>query len=155
MISPRVVSIRRQSRKCLSSLMQFYVTFAIKNNLVFTYEGDVSGSYIIASGKFELIMSDRENGSTICLAEAKKDDMDQGEAQCLIGCEAVSDMEAKAKVYGIVSNYSEWTFLASKNDGIYKYKTPSIGCDGFYPSDNFERVLVDIYSFVYMVINDS
>ena len=43
-----------------------------------TYEGDVSGSYIIADGKFELIMSDRKNGSKICLAEAMKDNMDQG-----------------------------------------------------------------------------
>eukprot|EP00731_Ephydatia_muelleri_P004562 Em0002g738a len=133
-----------------------YLCKDLKNDLVFTYEGDVSGSYVIADGIFELIMSDRKNGSKICLAEAKKDNMDQGEAQCLVGCEAVSDSEAKVNVYGIVSNYIEWIFLASKNDGIYRYKTPTIGCDGFYPSDHqsFERVLVDIYSFVCMVINN-
>ena len=125
-------------------------------HLAFTYEGEVSGSYVIAEGKFELIMSNRKNGSKIFLAEAKKDNMEQGEAQCLVGCEAVSDMEAKVNVYGIVSNYNEWIFLASKNDGIYRYKTPSIGCDGFYPTDHhsFERLLIDIYSFVCMVINN-
>ena len=85
-----------------------YLCKDLKNDLVFTYEGDVSGSYIIADGKFELIMSDRKNGSKICLAEAKKDNMDQGEVQCLVGCEAVSDMEAKINVYGIVSSGFCW-----------------------------------------------
>ena len=121
-----------------------------------TYEGEVSGSYVIAEGKFELIMSNRKNGSKICLAEAKKVIWNRVKHNGLVGCEAVSDMEAKVNVYGIVPNYNEWIFLASKNDGIYRYKTPSIGCDGFYPTDHhsFERLLIDIYSFVCMVINN-
>ena len=89
-------------------------------------------------------------------AEAKKDDLVQGSAQCLVGCEAVSDRENNVLVYDIVSNFFQWMFFASRNDGIYKYKTCSIGCDGYFPTnrDQFEDLLNDIYSFVCMVITN-
>ena len=52
----------------------------------------------------------------ICLAEAKKLDLDQGTAQYLIGCETISDHQGSDMVYGIVSSYFKWIFYASKND---------------------------------------
>ena len=123
-------------------------------NLQFNYEHDVNGSYVLASGCFELVMINKKTRKMMCLAEAKKFDLDQGTAQCLIGCEAISDHEGSNVVYGIVSSYFKWIFYASRNDGIYRYETTSIGCDGFYPNSRaqFELLLKDIYSFISMVL---
>ena len=123
-------------------------------DLQFNYEHDVTGSYILASGSFELVIINKKTHKMICLAEAKKFDLDQGTAQCLVGCETISDHQGSDLVYGIVSSYFKWIFYASKNDGIYQHETTSIGCDGFYPTsrDQFELLLNDIYSFIFMVL---
>ena len=49
----------------------------------------------------------RDRGRALTL-EAKKTDMEQGMAQCLVGCEAVSDKDKCNIVYGIVSSYFQW-----------------------------------------------
>ena len=123
-------------------------------DLLFNYEREVTGSYVLASGRFELVMINKKTRNMICLAGAKKFDLDQGTAQCLIGCEAVSDYQQSSSVYGIVTNYFQWIFYASNNDGIYKHETASIGCDGYSPNsrDQFALLLTDIYSFVCMVM---
>ena len=123
-------------------------------NLQFNYERDVAGSYVLASGRFELVMINKNTQKTICLAEAKKLDLEQGAAQCLIGCETISDQQGSNVVYGIVSSYFQWIFYASRNDGIFKHETSSIGCNGFYPNNRelFEVLLKDIYSFIFMVL---
>ena len=55
-------------------------------------------------------MSSKGN-KKICIVEATKDDMKQGMAQDLLGCEAIADTEAVARVYGIVTNYLTWVFI--------------------------------------------
>ena len=60
-------------------------------------------------------MINKKTRKMMCLAEAKKFDLDQGTAQCLIGCEAISDHEGSNVVYGIVSSYFKWIFYASRN----------------------------------------
>ena len=62
-----------------------------------------------ANGFFEFIL--RRGGKRICIVEAKRDVMEQGIAQDLLGCEAVTDVERLSCVYGIVTNYIEWVFL--------------------------------------------
>ena len=123
-------------------------------NLQFNYECDVSGLYVLASGRFELIMINNRTQRTICLTEAKKLDLEQSAAQCLVGCETISDQQGSDVVYGIVSSYFQWIFYASRNDGIFKHETSSIGCNGFYPNNRqqFEVLLKDIYSFICMVL---
>ena len=122
--------------------------------LQLNYERDVTGSYLLASGHFELVMINKKTQKTICLSEAKKLDLEQGAAQCLVGCETISDQQGSNVVYGIVSSYFKWIFYASKNDGIYRHATTSIGCNGFYPNsrEQFELLLKDIYSFIFMVL---
>ena len=90
-------------------------------------------------------MINKKTHKMICLAEAKILDLDQG---------TISDHQGSDLVYGIVFSYFKWIFYASKNDGIYQHETTSIGCDGFYPNsrDQFELLLNDIYSFIFMVL---
>lgn len=68
-------------------------------NIEILYEKVISGSYIIASGCFELVI--KKGKSVLCLLEAKED-FGKGKAQCLVGCEAVSDSAQCSKV---LSNY--------------------------------------------------
>ena len=79
----------------------------------------MDGKNIDIRGRFEFILQ-RKN-KRICIVEAKRDDMEQGLAQDLLGCEAVADMESLSCVYGIVTNYIEWVFLRNLDDRIEQY----------------------------------
>jgi hypothetical protein len=46
----------------------------------------------------------------MCIVEAKKDDMDQGLAQDLMGLE---DLHGLNNVIGVVANFNEWIFAQS------------------------------------------
>ena len=50
--------------------------------------------------------------------EAKRDNLRQGIAQNLIGCEALADVEGLNVVYGIVTYYKQWLFLRILDDKI-------------------------------------
>lgn len=76
------------------------------------------GQNINANGQFEFIIE--RGNKKICIVEAKKDKIDQGIAQDLLGCEAVADPESMGCVYGIVTNYLYWVFLRSLDDRIEK-----------------------------------
>eukprot|EP01038_Epipyxis_sp_PR26KG_P012712 gene12712-17048_t len=52
----------------------------------------------------------------VCIVQAKKDDMQKGQIQCLIGCEVIAELEKISIVYGIVTNYIEWSFYKSTDD---------------------------------------
>ncbi|DBA02160.1 TPA: hypothetical protein N0F65_004795 [Lagenidium giganteum] len=54
-------------------------------------EENVNGSQVQASGRFEFVI--RRGEKRVGIVEAKKDDMDQGMAQNLLGCEVLADVE--------------------------------------------------------------
>ncbi len=54
----------------------------------------------------------------VCIVLAKKDDMEQGMAQNLLGCEVLADVENLDCALGIVTNYKEWIFLRNYGDKI-------------------------------------
>eukprot|EP00731_Ephydatia_muelleri_P030242 Em0021g765a len=60
-------------------------------------------------GRFELVMIN--NQKTICLTAAKKLDLEQGAAQCLVGCETISDHQGSNVVYGKIEDNSFQTLL--------------------------------------------
>ncbi|KAI9101230.1 hypothetical protein DFS34DRAFT_676757 [Phlyctochytrium arcticum] len=75
----------------------------------------------------------------VCIVQAKKDDFEQGQAQDLLGCEALADVENLNCVYGIVTNYLVWYFLKSRDDNIERnISTLGIDPTGLYP----ERISV-------------
>lgn len=88
------------------------------------------------SGRSEYVFAERLTVLThpfVCLAEAKKDDFEQGAAQCLLGMKACQLLNAKEHLmfdmYGIVTNAAAWQFykLTTKNEvyrsRLYSFET--------------------------------
>ena len=80
-------------------------------------EEDHNGKYIKANGRFDMIL--QRGNKRICIVEAKKDDLEQGKAQCLVGCEVISDLDQVNTVYGIVTTYQLWSFTKTTDDAIF------------------------------------
>ena len=81
-------------------------------------EEDLVGNFVKAHGHFEFML--RRGNKAVCIVEAKKDDVEQGMAQDLIGCEVAAEVGGLDIVYGIVTNYIQWNFLRSLNDKVEK-----------------------------------
>lgn len=79
-------------------------------------EEDLRGNIVRADAHFEFMI--RKGRKLVCIVEAKKDDMEQGMAQDLVGCEVVAEINRLDMVYGIVTTYYQWRFLRSRNDVI-------------------------------------
>jgi hypothetical protein len=92
--------------------------FGPEDSVQIVIEEDLKGVNVKANGHFEFML--KRNNKRICIVQAKKDDMEQGMAQDLVGMEVASDLDGLDTVYGIVTNYVEWIFLKSQNDKIEK-----------------------------------
>jgi hypothetical protein len=79
-------------------------------------EEDLAGNYVQAHGRFEFML--KRGTKAICIVEAKKDDVEQGMAQDLVGCEVAAELGGLDVVYGIVTNYVQWNFFCSHNDRV-------------------------------------
>ena len=80
-------------------------------------EESLRGKYVFANGQFEYIIS--LNRIKICIVEVKKEDLLQGEAQCLIGTEVIAELEGCDTVYSIITDYLGWIFFKNTNENIY------------------------------------
>jgi hypothetical protein len=88
----------------------------VLNDIEILCEEVIEGRHIEVNGRFEFVL--KRGGKRVCILEAKKDDMDQGLVQNLLGMEALADIENAHTVYGIVSNYLEWMFITSLDSEI-------------------------------------
>lgn len=79
-------------------------------------EEDIDGNRVHAHVHFDFVLKQRDK--RICIVEAKKDDILQGQIQSLIGCEAICDVEDLDISYGIATNYLEWCFLKCEADKV-------------------------------------
>ena len=82
-----------------------------------TVEEDMRGVNVHANGRFEYVIHYRN--INVCIVEAKKDDMEQGQIQSLVGCEVVADLENYTIVYAIVTNYIQWLYYKNTDICIY------------------------------------
>lgn len=87
-----------------------------KGEVTIKVEEDLTGAEICAHGHFEIILE--RGDKKICIVEAKRDDMEQGLAQCLLGCEVISDLEKTDVVYGIITTYEIWNITRSSDEKI-------------------------------------
>ena len=92
--------------------------FGPEDSIKIVIEENLNGVNVKANGHFEFMLI--RNNKKICIVEAKKDDMEQGMAQNLVGMEVASDLGNLDTVYGLVTNYTEWIFLKSQNDKVEK-----------------------------------
>ena len=92
------------------------VCFLLGGDVEIVAEEDLFGNYVKAHGHFEFML--KRGTKAICIVEAKKDDVEQGMAQDLVGCEVAAEVGGLDIVYGIVTNYIQWNFLRSLNDKV-------------------------------------
>ena len=79
-------------------------------------EEDLVGKIVKAHGHFEFML--RRAKKAVCIVQAKKDDLEQGMVQNLVGCEVAAEEGGLDIVYGIVTNYIQWNFFRSLNDKV-------------------------------------
>ena len=105
-----------------------WVVVSILDDVTVDVERTIRGRRIKANGKFEFML-ERQN-KRICIVEAKKQDLDQGVAQDLVGCEVVADLDDSHEVYGIVTTFDRWVFLKSLDGEILFDESGSLSFDG-------------------------
>jgi hypothetical protein len=77
---------------------------------------NIHGNRVHAHCHFEFVL--KRGDKRVCIVEAKKDDIERGKAQCLLGCESLADSDNLETVYGISTNYLEWLFLKNDSDNV-------------------------------------
>jgi hypothetical protein len=92
------------------------VCFLLKGDVKIVAEEDLVGNFVKAHGHFEFMLI--RGTKAVCIVEAKKDDIEQGMAQDLVGCEVAAEVGGLDVVYGIVTNYIQWNFFCSRNDKV-------------------------------------
>jgi hypothetical protein len=92
------------------------VCFLLQGDVKIVAEEDLAGKFVQAHGHFEFML--KRGTKAVCIVEAKKDDIEQGMAQDLVGCEVAAEVGGLDVVYGIVTNYVQWTFFCSRNDKV-------------------------------------
>jgi hypothetical protein len=88
--------------------------FGPEDSVQIAVEEDLNGVNVQANGHFEFML--KRKNKRICIVEAKKDDMEQGMVQDLVGMEVASDLNGLDTVYGIVTNYVEWMDILKKSE---------------------------------------
>ena len=92
------------------------VCFLLQGDVKIVAEEDLVGNLVKAHGHFEFMLM--RGTKAVCIVEAKKDDIEQGMTQDLVGCEVAAEVGGLDVVYGIVTNYVQWTFFCSRNDKV-------------------------------------
>ena len=109
-------------------------------------EEEVTGKNVNATGYFEFMLV--RGDKRVCIVEAKKDRMEQGLADCLIGCEVVADAHNLQTVHGIVTSFISWTFLKSCDDRIERSDTTLAYCQGKAQPESLMRIAGKIYAIL-------
>ncbi len=117
-------------------------------DIILECEEDLNGNFVRAHGHFEFVL--RRGNRRVCIVEAKKDDMDQGLAQDLLGCEVAADVGKTNTVYGIVTNYYQWYFLRSFDERIELEET-SMATENHLPEPSS---MANIAGKIYAMLSD-
>lgn len=109
-------------------------------------EDDIDGQRVHTNGHLEMIL--KKGDKRVCIVLARKDDMDPGRAQCLLGCEAVSDVERTSVVYGIVTSYQIWELIIPTNDDVIRNEISVAVEHGMITDDALRIITGKIYSLL-------
>ena len=113
--------------------------FRLTSNIV-----TLIGPFLL-EGRFIPVM-----GIAASAINAKKDDMEQGMAQDLLGCEVAAEVDHSDSVFGIVTNYIQWNFLRSLDEKIEMEECAmDITGDGLVQTS-----LLKITSKIYAMLSD-
>ena len=117
-----------------------------KGDVRIKVEEDLVGKNVNANGRFEFML--QRGDKRVCIVEAKKEDMEQGLAQNLIGCEVASDVDDLRTVYGIVTTFIQWTFLKSSDDKIERDDTTLLVRQGVVEPTSLKEIAGKIYAML-------
>jgi hypothetical protein len=117
-------------------------------DIVVKVEEDLNGVNVHANGHFEFILI--RGTKRICIIEAKEEKFKQGMAQNLVGCEVAAELDESNMVCGIVTNFTQWIFIRSKDEEILVDENNVIGFDsnGVPTQDGLLKVVGKIYSLL-------
>jgi hypothetical protein len=102
-------------------------------------EEAIRGNRVRAHGVFEFVL--KRNDKRLCIVDAKREDLLQGRAHGLLGCEALCDVEDIPVTYAIATNYTEWLFLKNEAAVITEQLlTISFDEDGHPIMDSLKRI---------------
>ena len=93
---------------CVGSLLDD-ITILIEENL--------KGRAVSAHGRFEFLI--RRKDKAVGIVEAKKDNITEGVAQALLGCQVLAT-NGSDKVFAIVTNVETWKFIRDTKEGIFE-----------------------------------
>ena len=114
-----IMSGKESLRRHMIAPIIICVCALFNGNVQIEVEEDLDGDFVKAHGHFEFVL--RRGSKRVCIVEAKREDMDQGLAQDLLGCEVAAEIDQLNLVYGIVTNYYQWTFLRSLDEKIERH----------------------------------
>ncbi|TMW64306.1 hypothetical protein Poli38472_012928 [Pythium oligandrum] len=117
--------------------------------IVVEVEETMNGCYVNVNGNLDFVLKRKlETGEyrRICIVEARKDDMDKGMAQNLVGMEVVSELDHVETVYDIVTNFKEWTFMKRSDDQILVHEDAVVFGNGI--RSEVARVAGKVYSIL-------
>ncbi|KAI8830650.1 hypothetical protein BJ741DRAFT_696557, partial [Chytriomyces cf. hyalinus JEL632] len=123
-----------------------YVSTLFKGDVTILVEEDLDGIELKAHGHFEFVL--RRGNKRVCIVEAKKDDIEQGLAQDLLGCEVAAELDNLDKVMGIVTNYVQWNFLRSLDESIDMEECSLELKDGYPTRSSLLCIAGKIYSML-------
>lgn len=109
-------------------------------------EEDVDGVNIRTNGHFEFVL--QKGTRRVCIVEAKKEEMEKGMAQSLLGCEAIADVENTSVVFAVVTNFLQWYFLKDTDDHIFRNATTLTTIDDTPSKESIARIAGMLYTLL-------
>ena len=141
-----VTSGKESQRLHLIAPIIICVCILFNGDVQIEVEEDLDGDFLKAHGHFEFVL--RRGDKRVCIVEAKKDDMGQGMAQDLLGCEVAAEIGHLNLVYGIVTNYVQWNFLRSLDEKIELDECSLTLMDGAATKESLVLITGKIYAML-------
>lgn len=109
-------------------------------------EEDVDGVNVHTNGHFEFVL--QKGTIRVCIVEVKKEEMEKGMAQSLLGCEAIADIENVSVVYAVVTNFLQWYFLKDTDELIFRNATTLTTIDDTPSKESVARIAGMLYALL-------
>jgi hypothetical protein len=86
--------------------------------LELSFQENFCGKSILLRGRFEFVLYQEKR--RVGLVQAKKEDMDQGLSQLLMGQEVMCEMTSAETAVGVISNFDRWDFIRNEPEKIFR-----------------------------------
>lgn len=104
--------------RCVITPLFAYVCHMFSGQAHILVDEQIRGERVHTMGEFAFVL--RRGGLRVGIVQAPGNDMEQGLARALLGCEALADTAQFGVVFGIVTNYANWIFVRSEMDCVYQ-----------------------------------